>query len=76
MIMYLTKNKSSQIKTMGYDDTTRNMYVQFNNNEVYRYLNVDKIIFENIITADSAGKAFNTLAKNVFTYQKVETKSR
>jgi hypothetical protein len=74
--MYLTKNKSSQIKTMGYDDATSQMYVQFNNDEVYRYLNVNKIIFEQIITADSAGKAFNTLAKHVFTYQKVEIKSR
>lgn len=61
--------QSSNIKSVGYDAEAKELYVQFNSG-MYKYLNVEPIIFEGLKLAESKGKYMN-LVKKTYTYVKV-----
>jgi hypothetical protein len=69
--------KSSNIKSIGYDEVTKTLEVEFTNRGVYQYKEVPKDIYEGFSKAESIGKYF---AKNVkakgFTYLKLLTKEQ
>ena len=50
--------KSSRIKALSYDPSTLRLYVKFPKGRVYQYSNVSKLMFEQVITADSIGSTF------------------
>ena len=51
--------KSSVIHSAGYDDDREVLEVKFRTGRVYRYKQVPRRVFEEFLTADSAGKYFN-----------------
>jgi hypothetical protein len=56
--------KSSQIKSIGYDSTNRQMDVEFKPGSVYRYDNIDQETFDAFLSAESKGKFFGATIKN------------
>ena len=66
--------KSSNIKSIGYDIETKVLELEFNNNAVYCYLNVDLRTIVKFIFTESLGKYFIANIKNKFKCVKGELK--
>ena len=62
---------SSQIKSVGYDPESKELYIEFLNGTVYSYSNVPEKVYEEMITPTvSVGKYFFANIKGVFGYAK------
>jgi len=62
---------SSNIASVGYDNESESVYVEFLNGSTYKYNGVSESEFENLKTASSVGSYFNRNYKNVYPYEKV-----
>jgi len=56
---------SAMLKSAEYDDETKELTVTFTNGKPYVYEDVDKSIYDSLITAESAGKYFNSIKKDL-----------
>lgn len=56
--------KSGNIKSIGYDNNTRIMEVEFQNGSVYQYAKVSYELYNHIFYAPSVGKAFYKNIRN------------
>lgn len=64
---------SSQIKSIGYDIDLGDMYVEFHNGKVYKYVDVPEWTYNAFLKADSPGKFFHGEIKNQFDYENVRS---
>ena len=55
---------SSNIKSIGYDLKTENLFVKFNNNSLYLYIDVPKKIYVDFLDASSKGKYHHEFIKS------------
>jgi len=62
---------SSAIATVTYDEETRSLDVEFGGGDTYRYFNVSKSIYRELLKAESAG-AYWSEVKNKFRYVKLD----
>jgi hypothetical protein len=63
---------SSVIGAVGY---THVLEIKFASGRVYQYYNVPEKIFQEMLSAESKGKYFNTHIRSKFPYQEIEVKS-
>jgi dephospho-CoA kinase len=68
--------KSSNIKSVGYDEVNKVLEIEFNNSGVYHYEDVDPATTEEFLNASSLGKTFNRAIKNSFKCNKGEFKPK
>jgi len=71
--------ESSQIKSVGFNEDTLMMDVEFNSGSVYRYFNIDKSVFEEFIAAESVGKYFGANIKiypDKYPFEKIRSSDR
>ncbi len=61
---------SSSVASAGYEADTATLYVNFVKGTCYRYLNVPEIVFQSLITAESAGKFFTANIQRIFPYER------
>ena len=64
--------ESSLIKSMGYDEETFELEVEFKNGKVYLYEQVPVQVYNSLAMADSVGKQFHRLVKPVYKFKLVE----
>jgi hypothetical protein len=64
---------SSIIKSVGYDEATTTMEIEFSSGAVYVYFVVPRATFEALVAADSAGRYFNERVRDVFPFKSVPT---
>jgi len=62
---------SSNIASIGYDENSSTLEVEFLNNSIYQYFDVPQHIYEALMQADSHGKYLAYNIKGVFRYSKV-----
>ena len=55
---------SSNIATLGHNDSTQTLRVHFKSGLVYNYANVNHAQFRSLLDAESVGKAFNASIKS------------
>lgn len=60
--------ESSNIEGAGYNNKTKQLWVAFKGNKVYRYDLVPKKLFEELLQAESKGKYLNEHIKNNFKF--------
>lgn len=65
----LTPVESSTIKSIGYHNN--DLYVKFNSDIMYKYLNVPNDLFEAFKNSDSKGRFMNESIKNNFKYERL-----
>ena len=70
MAMQYTDVTSSNIEKVGYDDDTETLGVIFGSGTTYHYGGVPKEIYENFISAPSAGQFFHREIMNQYTGEK------
>jgi hypothetical protein len=63
-----TEVKSSNIISVGHDGT--NLYVNYKSG-TYKYENVDKSVYESLLTSESKGKFMNENIKGKYNYSRI-----
>jgi hypothetical protein len=67
--------ESSQLDTVGYDEDTNDMYVEFGSGMVYKYSVVPKRVFDRLINpALSSGSFFYSDVRMIYKYIKTDLK--
>lgn len=62
---------STNIASIGYDQPTETLEVEFLNSTIYQYFNVPMNMYEQLMQAGSKGKFLNTYIKNAYPYSRV-----
>lgn len=62
---------SSNIASIGYDESSSTLEIEFSNNAVYQYFDVPAHIYESLMYADSHGLYFAQNIKGFYRYSKV-----
>lgn len=62
---------SSNIASIGYDEATSTLEIEFLNNSIYQYFDVPQHIYRGLMSAESHGKYLAQNIKGVYRYSKV-----
>lgn len=62
---------SSNLRSVGYDQTSRILEIEFNNSRVYQYFDVSDYIHAGLMSAASKGTYFNEKIKDRFPYKRI-----
>jgi hypothetical protein len=62
---------SSNIASIGYDERTLTLEIEFLNNSIYQYFDVPQQIYQELMQADSLGQFLAQYIKGVYRYSKV-----
>jgi hypothetical protein len=62
---------SSTVASIGYDEKSETLEVEFLNGTIYQYYNVPAALFEQFRIAPSKGQFLNTMIRNAYPYSKV-----
>ncbi|MDX9697596.1 MAG: KTSC domain-containing protein [Enterococcus sp.] len=63
---------SSNVDSIGYDESTETLYVRFLNNTLYLYKGVSIMVFEQLLNAPSIGSYMHRNIKGVYPYERIE----
>lgn len=62
---------SSNLASVGYDDATQTLEIEFVNGTVYQYYNVAAPLFEQLMQAPSKGQFLNAYIRNAYPFSRV-----
>lgn len=62
---------SNVIKSCAYNETDKELTLDFKSGGSHKYSDVPKEVFEGILSAESAGKYFHSHIKNLFPSERV-----
>ncbi len=62
---------SSDIKSIGYDETSCILEIEFNSVSVYQYYNVPRSVYIELMNATSHGKYFHRYIKDVYPVKRI-----
>ncbi len=68
--MTLKPIKSTNIHSIGYDPVTSELKIKFHTGKTYTYRDVPPDIYQNLVSADSAGQFFHTNIRNSFKFNR------
>ena len=69
--MERTPVSSSDIASIGYDEDTQTLEVEFKNGSVYQYSGIPSTEHDGIMNSDSKGKYLHANIKNRYSYVKL-----
>ena len=69
--MYRVSVTSSDIRSVGYDQLSGVLEMEFNFGDIYHYFNVPSHLHQALMMASSKGRFFNENIKYNYRYQKV-----
>lgn len=67
--MEMQEVSSSNIKEVGYDESTQTMGVVFHSGNLYHFFNVPKDVYEELVEAPSVGRQFNSAIRDQYEYE-------
>jgi len=62
---------STNVASIGYDELSETLEVEFQNGTIYQYFNVGLSLYEQLKAAPSKGQFLNFHIKNAFPYSRV-----
>ncbi|MGA0565639.1 KTSC domain-containing protein [Ancylobacter sp. VNQ12] len=62
---------STNIASIGYDEPSETLEVEFSDGTVYQYYNVGAALFEQLMQATSKGQFLNAYIRNAYPYSRV-----
>lgn len=62
---------SSNVASIGYDEPSQTLEVEFMSGAVYQYYNVSQALFDQLMQAGSKGKFLAYQIKNAYPYSRV-----
>ncbi|MDP2684733.1 MAG: KTSC domain-containing protein [bacterium] len=69
--MYRVPVSSSNIRSVGYDQQSATLEVEFTSGEVYQYFNVPEYLYQQFLQALSHGQFLNEHIRYNYRYQKI-----
>ena len=69
--MYRQPVYSSNIRSVGYDDTSQVLEIEFHNGSVYRYPMIPAHVHRGLMQAESKGSYFNRIIKSNYAFTRV-----
>ncbi len=63
--------ESSSALSVGYDEPSQTLEIEFKESGVYQYYNVPSTTFEQMMSSDSIGKFINANIKPVYPFSRV-----
>lgn len=69
--MEMTRVESSNVETVGYEEESQTLQVEFKNGGMYQYFDVPMHVYEELRDADSVGKYLAYNIKGTYRYSKV-----
>jgi hypothetical protein len=66
---------SSVIRTLGYDDRSKVLEVEFHTNRIYQYFGVPLAVYDDLLNAPSIGEFYNRQIRNEYDFLEI-TKQR
>jgi len=70
--MERTRVKSSNIRSIGYDESTQMLEIEFQQGGTYQYFGVSKKIYDSLIkSASSHGEYYDRFIKNRYRHKKI-----
>ena len=63
---------STAIRSLGYDQTARTLFVTFIDGDAYAYFDVPESLYRDFRTASSKGRFFAYQVRNRFRYRKLD----
>jgi hypothetical protein len=66
-----TPVSSTNVASVGYDEATETLEVEFTNGAVYQYFNVGSNLYDELMAAPSKGQFLNTYIRNSYPYSRV-----
>jgi hypothetical protein len=61
---------SSNIASVGHDESSQTLEVEFLNGSIYEYYDVPEYVYQELITAASVGSYFSQRIKNVYGFSR------
>lgn len=62
---------STNVASIGYDEATQTLEVEFVNGSVYQYYNVGNALFEQFMHSSSKGRFLNTYVRPSYPFSRV-----
>jgi hypothetical protein len=62
---------SSNVESIGYNESTESLFVKFLNGSTYEYKNVPKMEYEQLLASPSVGSYMNRNIKGAYTYERI-----
>ncbi len=62
---------STSIASVGYDEASRTLEVEFKNGKVYQYYEVSAALYKQFMGAPSKGQFLNGFIRDVYSYSRV-----
>ncbi|NTH66574.1 KTSC domain-containing protein [Agrobacterium rhizogenes] len=62
---------STTVASIGYDEPTQTLEVEFSTGSIYQYYNVTAFLYEQLMQAPSKGQFLNTNIRNAYPYSRV-----
>lgn len=62
---------STNVSSIGYDEASETLEVEFNNNSIYQFYNVSKELYEQLMRAPSKGRFLRQYIRNAYPYSRV-----
>lgn len=69
--MERTSVSSSNVASIGYDNASQTLEVEFLNGSIYEYYDVPENVYQELIAASSVGGYLAQRVKNVYGYSRV-----
>jgi hypothetical protein len=70
--MNVTPVESTTLATVGYDDESARLQLEFCNRAIYQYFDVPSAVHKALLTAASKGNYFNTTIRGRYRFARVE----
>lgn len=63
---------SKSLRSVGYDQPTQALEVEFNNGGIYRYFEVPVTIFHHLMEAPSKGQYLNAFVRDHYPFSRID----
>ncbi len=63
---------SSNLRSVGYDNPSSTLEIEFNSGSIYQYLSVPANVHVSLMRASSHGTYFNANIKNVYRFRQIK----
>ena len=63
--------ESSSLQSVGYDEQSQTLEVEFCNGAVYQYYNCPRLVYDELMNSASKGQFFNSQIRNGLPYSRV-----
>lgn len=62
---------SSNIASVGYDEASQTLEIEFNSGGIYEYYDVPEYVYQELISASSVGRYFIQAIKNTYNCSRI-----